>query len=1294
MANGALEEVLRIVLETKGQEGLDSLRKALVETGDVSDETVAEVDKLIAQLVELNAAAGKAERMGQLAADLKATGDAMSTTAAESYQVSIRLLELYKRSEELQAGYKGAKEEVERLGAAMKQEGADTKALGAAHKAAKEDVERFGAELKENEKGIKAFSAAQSAARAELEKVEGVYAKQAAALDKLDKELSESGRDTKDLAKLQDGLAAEVTSATGAIEKQAKAIQSESQAAGALKQRLEDGDAAMRKFAQSGTASAEALKRYREGADGAAAGSKNLADQGGRLQGMFSGLRSVIAPLLALLTFDALKRGVMNLAGVGAAAEDARRALQNLYGSTEAGNRAYDGLRKMAKDAGLAFADLVDDAKKLKAFGLDPLNGSLQALIDQNAAVGGSQQDLSGKVLALGQAWAKQKLQGEEILQLVERGVPVWSLLEKATGRNVQELQKLSEQGKLGRDVIQKLYEEIGRANTGAAERGLSSLSGLLAQASARWQDFLQKVADSGVTEYLKQRIGSLLSSTTSLDALAKRVADGVIGMLEALRSLGTALAPIGAAVGSLTLFLARHAEAIVGVVKAWALFRAVEIVSSFGSIANAVTRTATALTVETAATIANTAAKRANALASTGAAVRAVEAGNAAIAAAGQQRRALDSLTALFAGFGARIASVAVAAARMFVALGVPAAVLTGVYLLAKAYEGVVEANNKLWLSEAQRRSQQQDQLKLGQQLQAMYRESGSLALESGAAVGKMTRDQANDYKFALEQARLYYKGVINEAVATGDALALASGKKRFDELSASLAAVTEQLEKLKQSADPRGLLAFADAAVTKFDELVTKSKDAKTAISGIFDGIDFTKADGVKQASEILLQIGARGTAAGKAIQAELGAALSKVAVEDLPKLKIQAEAAMAAGVSGAKELSAAIATIGLQRLGVDIDAIKTGFTAAGRSAVEAFKLAADEVDDLGLTVEQRSQAIAQAFDNAFKQASTRAELQALKEALLDALNSGDIGFAEFQVRVAETDQKLKDLANAGKKVGSDIESGANQASSALGNVASSANSAAQGVGKAADGIGKANAKSKEGTGLMKGYALSWDGMNDAASKALISLNKYLINGLTGTHSREYKMRVENLTAEMQRQLDVVRKLTAAANEQNAVYDENEQKLIALRRQYQWLADDELQALIDAEERLAENRKRADEEARQRAEETSAAYREQREAAAEAAKEAAESGSVLTGRSNQSAQATATAAKEVLSSAASAAEAISSAANAVASAEVTLRVIAEPTQGVAIVLSQQQMNDIASAVVRMLSLAKGSSS
>ena len=61
-------------------------------------------------------------------------------------------------------------------------------------------------------------------------------------------------------------------------------------------------------------------------------------------------------------------------------------------------------------------------------------------------------------------------LVGEEALQLIERGVPVWDLLAKATGRNVQELQKMSEAGQLGRDVILQLIDAMGRQNAGATQ--------------------------------------------------------------------------------------------------------------------------------------------------------------------------------------------------------------------------------------------------------------------------------------------------------------------------------------------------------------------------------------------------------------------------------------------------------------------------------------------------------------------------------------------------------------------------------------------------------------------------------------------------------------------------------------------------------------------------------------------------------------------------------------------------------------------------------------------------------
>lgn len=1243
MAGQTFEEVLRIVLETQGEEGLAALRAAMSEVGDVSDATVADTGKLIDRLAELNAQAGKAARFGQMADDFARTSEAMDSAQNATYQLTLRMGELSSRGEALAADHKAARAEVDRLSAAMKQEGADADALGKAHKAAQAEVKRLGAELRDNGKEIKATATAQQAARAEMEKLEGVYGKQAAALDKLDKELADSGRNTKDLGKLQGTLAAEIADATGDIQKQAAAMQAEAKAAAALRQRLDEGDEAFRKFAQAGTASAEALQRYRAGADAAATSSGRLEASGGRLASIFSGLRGLIAPVLAYLSFDAAKQGITNLLGVGSAAENARRSLRNLYGGVEAGNAAYAGLRDMAAKNGIAFNDLVETAKKLKAFGLDPLNGSLQALIDQNAAVGGSMQDLDGKVLALGQAWAKQKLQGEEILQLVERGVPVWDLLQKATGKNVDELQKLSSAGKLGRDVIAGLYQQIGQENAGAAAAALFSLSGGIQQLAARWTDFLQRVAESGVTEYFKKQIDALLGGTASLDSLAKRVADAIIGSIEALRRFGEQLVVVLKPVADLTLWLGKNAEAVFLLVKAYAALKLAEVAQGFFLV---------------------TSRAQAAAAATTAAGVAAGGAGG------------------MFGKLGAAIALIP-RLIRMSVVVAGAEAALYFWEQAAVEIQKVQEAEAHANLLRMNAASLQRDQIALGEKLQAIYKTYAGTAIESANSLRAMTREQASDYAFALGQAQRYYEGVIREARAAGDAQGEATARERWNALGEAIKAAEGQLEALKKAADPRGLQAFVDTAVSKFDELVTKSKDANKAVSGIFDGIDFRQADGIAQAGDILTQLAARGKDAGAAIKTELSEALSKVAVQDLPAVKAQAEAAMAAGVTGAKQFADAVASVNLQRLGVDIDAIKTGFTAAGRSAVDAFRGAVDEVDKLGLTVEQRSRAIAQAFDSAFRQASTKAELQALKAALQDALSAGDIGFAEFQQRVAEADAKLSEVGGTGKKMGADVASGASQAASALSSMSSSADSATTNMRAVAKETEKTGEAGKRARPNLESVSLGLRGINENATKALLGLNKLQLaygRMTSGGFGHIWADAVNDLTKEMRDQLQQLEDNIAALEKQAEQYDENAQRLADLRQQYKWLTDDELQRLIDAENNLKEGRDRAAEDAKRQAEETAAAYEEQRKAA-----EAA--GASLTGRADQTPQQTAAIADQVISSAVAATQAMSKVA---ASAELTLRVISEPVDGLRIQLTQQQMYEIASACVRLINQSK----
>lgn len=953
-------------------------------------------------------------------------------------------------------------------------------------------------------------------AREEVNKLGGAVEKQKRQLQGLRGELSASGIDTKKLATAQIELKSRMVDARSALAGAAKSVQ---------------------QFrAENQRAAAEIP-----------AGNRQISNSFGLVERSMGALRNMAATVLGFLGFQQAVQGVRQLGQVAAQAENARRALQNLYGSQKEGNRAYEELYKLSKQSGLAFAAVTEDAKKLKAFGLDPLNGSYQALVDQNAAVGGSQQDLSGKVLALGQAWAKQKLQGEEILQLVERGVPVWSLLEKATGKNVKELQKLSEQGKLGRDTIKLLYEEIGRANAGAANKSLTGLTGLLSQVSARWEDFLLKVADSGVTDYFKKQIDALLSSTGGMDGLAKRVADGIIGLLEAIRKLGAQIAPVAQSVLGLTLALARNAETLFALAKGYAALKLAQYLTGFVGITNAVRAQTVALTAQ-----------------------------QAAVAASSTKLGGLAGIVARLPGL-----------VPMTIQVAVVGFTLEQLRRLIVVRNELVEAQKAQGASEQRVQQMQQQNLQLGRDLQKVYKGYADTVILSSAQIESKTLDQAKTYQFSLESARKYFQGVIKEAVSTGQAVAppITAAMRQID---ATLAVLATHITDLGNKArTDTGIAEFVNKAVAKFDELVQKGKGVKDAVNGLFDGVDLTDKAGLEKASKILEQVSLRGGAAAKAIREEFGGALNQVSASDLPKVEAAAVAAFGAGSTEAKAMADAINGIRFGKLGVDLEAIKTGMSAVGRESIDAFRQIVAGIDDLGLTAQQKSAAIAQAFDNAFKQASTKAELQALKQAMIDALASGDIGFVEFQQRIAETDAKLAALAGTGAAAGAAIADGANAAGDALSNIKPAADKAAAGIKKAGVELDAASEFMGEFSKEGQSFALTLVDVSEKAIKAYGAAFKLAaFTSQAGGDPR--KNPINDVTNAINAQAKAIKTEVAALEAANAELDVYAGRRQELQGRFDLLSAGEIEKLLQAERKRDEQLKKAAEDRQRQEEET----------------------------------------------------------------------------------------------------------
>lgn len=264
-----------------------------------------------------------------------------------------------------------------------------------------------------------------------------------------------------------------------------------------------------------------------------AAASRSAAEHTSRIDAarsaMAGGAKQVLAFAAAYISLNAafglvqrgiglVRDGIGSMLQTGDQFELLGKRLTSLMGSVAGGEQATAWIKQFAKDTPLEVADVAEAFALLKTYGLDPMDGSLQAIVDKNEQLGGGMERLQGIASALGQAYAKQKLQTEEILQLVERGVPVWGMLEKITGKNAAQLSKLATEGRLGRDVIKALVAEIGKSAEGAAADGMNTLTGKVSNLKDVWADFQDRVAESGALDFAKKKLGELAAKIDEMD--------------------------------------------------------------------------------------------------------------------------------------------------------------------------------------------------------------------------------------------------------------------------------------------------------------------------------------------------------------------------------------------------------------------------------------------------------------------------------------------------------------------------------------------------------------------------------------------------------------------------------------------------------------------------------------------------------------------------------------------------------------------------------------------------------
>ena len=960
--------------------------------------------------------------------EVKRLGDEMAEAEKPAKQVAAALELSGKAAKQAQTAYNQSQTELLKLKASLI--GLDKSQAGSAAfdaqkkrtneakiawQLAKIEVKRLGAEMAETEKPTKQMTAALARSGKAAKQAQSAYSKSQTEVLKLKVGLDGAG------VKLDN-----MDEASRRLTYQQKK----------LKEQLSGVNARLKNQGATAKSNTTALKTSAASADTLGRSFKRLALTTVGFIGISSGIGKIKDALVSMLT-------------TGDKFELLQVQVNSLMGSIEAGQEATSWIKKFATETPLQLDQVTKGFTKLKAFGLDPMDGSYQAIVDQSAKLGGSQETLNGIILAVGQAWSKQKLQGEEINQLVERGVPVWDLLAKATGKNTIELQKLSSAGKIGRKEIAALIAEMGKASAGAAQKQMKTLSGLASNLKDRFAEFQNQIAESGALDYFKAQLTQLslkikeLVDNGTLKIWAQGISDAVINTVESLKAFGKGVA---------------------------------EIMPSLTSLKNVL--------------VAGVVIKFAKALSGVGVAARSAIGGLVAMGTA---------TAAATGGVGKlRLAMLALSKTPLMLTL---TALYGGYNLVSGALDKLTGKTYIQTELDAAIRSSRADDVKaLIEQAQAFQDKADSLSeyskitVKTRAEIEALSEAQRQAYATSIEGSQEYINSVIGSLSAQRKmgrdvSTALIAAQAKQAEYNATL----QQTSKIAVETGQALKLNVTKSAldlILVFNELKLKGTQTSKALLEVGKNIDLKAPDGMRDYLQLIEHLGKSSQITGEQVQTHLNAKLKELTDIELKNLERQWEKTFNKN-DKALQNSAAMSSIlseAMRRLSADVDQAKGGISTIGQAAIASFETVINSAEAAGLSAKEQAGVVSKAFLGAISKIESQKGLDTMTAKLRDAFNTKKIGFKEYQEGIETLKTKHEQLGNKGKSAQDKTTEATKKAKKEIKETGDEAEETGEKLKAVGESAGKAL-----GSGLAKiinAVTASVHGLSSAAGKAFESL------------------------------------------------------------------------------------------------------------------------------------------------------------------------------------------------------------
>ena len=260
----------------------------------------------------------------------------------------------------------------------------------------------------------------------------------------------------------------------------------------------------------------------------------------------------------AVITMGALRFALMDIndillslprsvAATSGEFERMKMLMTGLSKETEIAKQKLEGLRdvqnivSISRTAPFEIKAITDAYVRLKAVGIDPTTGGLNALIDALAKVGGTSEQLKRISVGIAQMASKGVISMEELRQQLGEALPgAMEAMARGMGMSVGKLSDLVSKGVVeARPAISKMIAQLEMESRGAALAMMNTLPGALEHLKTEYSLFQKVVGDQGFTVALRtaaQELSKFFSSDQGIkmaESLGASLADATRSAIE-----------------------------------------------------------------------------------------------------------------------------------------------------------------------------------------------------------------------------------------------------------------------------------------------------------------------------------------------------------------------------------------------------------------------------------------------------------------------------------------------------------------------------------------------------------------------------------------------------------------------------------------------------------------------------------------------------------------------------------------------------------------------------------------